>query len=190
MKADADVPRRNLRFARLALVRAEALFAAAEEKRLAAMKNKVPVYRGSGKTADVNAFVTQKVGPWIQERMRANDEAERAYAKVLAVQPFAPPAWVVASGERVGAMYDALVNELTAMPTPSEWKGEGELFGVKKSEIRATFTDALDQALQPFRERARGAYRACSEQGRRFSVSTPAVAACDAWLAKHPAPTP
>jgi tetratricopeptide (TPR) repeat protein len=187
---DADEARRNLRLARLALVRGEALFDSAEEKRAAAVVKKAPVYRGSGSASDLGKFASKELAPWMNERRAAIAEAEEAYRKVLDVKPMPPPIWVVASAERVADLHATLVQQLSLIPMPAAWNGEGELNGVKKSEIREAYRAALDGALEPMRAQATAAYRVCVERAQRFGVQSDAATRCQGWLAKQPASKP
>jgi hypothetical protein len=187
---DADEARRAVRVARLALVRGEAMFSRAEEKRRLAAAKKAPSIGALRDQTAVTKFTHDKLAPWLVERMKLMNDAESAYQGVLQVKPFPPPAWVVASSRQVAGMWEAFVDEVNKTPIPAEWQGEGEINHVKKSEIRRLFREALDGTMAPYRDRVRQGYRMCSDHAKRFSVTTADAAACDDWLAKHPAPPP
>jgi len=188
--SDGDEGRRHVREARLALAAAEALFATAEEARRAAEQRRPPVLRGARDSAGVTTFVRKDFGPWLSERRKLVEDAERAYLKILEVKPFPPPIWTIAASRADGGMWDELVTETSSVPTPREWEGEGTIGQTPKAELRSLYRDALDQSLAPLRERVRGAYRVCSEQAKRFALHNDDAAACDDWLAKHPSPKP
>jgi hypothetical protein len=168
----------------------EALFHAAEEKKLAADKEKFPAYKGNGDKKSVLAYIQTKVAFWLKERTAAIQHAEKAYAAVTQLQPAPPPRWVVASAERVGVMWGTLVAELRASPIPKEWQGSGLLPGTSldKQQLRADYYAAVDAAAAPQMGTARSAFKTCQDTAQKFGIQDDDSKACDAWLAKNPAP--
>jgi tetratricopeptide (TPR) repeat protein len=168
----------------------EALFHAAEEKRLATEKEKFPEYKGKGDKDSFTKHITTKVAAWVKARQARIEEADKAYSAVAQIQPLPPPRWVVASGARVGQMWGKFVAEFRAAPIPKDWTGTGPIAGtnITKEEIRAAYYATLDEASAPQRERARAAYKTCQELALKFGVKDDYSKACDAWLAKSAAP--
>jgi hypothetical protein len=171
----------------------EAMFYAAEEKRLAAEKEKYPVYSGKGDRESVHKHITTKVAAWVKARRALIEDADKAYTAVTQIQPVPPPRWVVASAARVGQMWSRFVAEFRAAPIPAEWKGTGPLAGttLTKEEVRASYYAALDEASAPQATVARATFKTCQDLARKFGVSDDYSKTCDAWLAKNtPAATP
>lgn len=169
----------------------EAVFFAAEQKRREADKLARPVYRGSGVREDVLKFVNTKIKDWVTAKRPAIEGVEKAYAKVVEIQPVPPPRWVIASAERVGAMWSGFVDEFRDTPVPKEWRGDGPVpgaDGLTYKELREEYRGKIDEASAPQLEVARGAYRTCSEHAAKYRITDDRSRACDAWLAAHPKP--
>lgn len=162
------------RATRALLAQGEALFYVAEQKRKAADAIKFPPYHGSGARDDVLKHINVKVTDWIKKRRPAIDEAERAYAAVLKLQPAAPPRWIAASGERVGDMWSAFVNEFrTGPPIPTEWTKKGKVPGsddLTYEEVLKEFKAKLDEASEPQRQLAVSAYKSCRDIAKKYGL--------------------
>ncbi len=185
-----DEAAQRRRVARAVAAVGEALFLEAEQERVAADRLTPPVYRGKGEQKEVFAFVKAKVGPWVGAKRLAIEAAEKAYVKVLEVRPAPPPRWVVASGERVGAMWSGFVDALRASPMPAVWQTEGTVPGndtLRYHDLRDTYVSQLEQSSEPQLDRARSAYEKCSQLAARFHVTDERSRACNAWIASHPA---
>lgn len=70
---------------------------------------------------------------------------------MLALEPFPPPRWVIASGARVGQMWGKFVAEFRAAPIPKEWKQNGPSpYGdLTWEEIRGEYYRAIDEKSEP-----------------------------------------
>ena len=194
--AGGDEPAKQARVRRALEAYGEALFKAAEEKRLAAEKPGFPAYQGKADAESIKKHVATKVRDWMVARKAALTDAEHAYMAVVDIQPQAPPRWVVASASSVGAMWGRFVADFRAAPVPREWLGSGMLPGTKvpREEVRRSFSLALDQATEPQREQARAAFRYCQNWARKYAIADEHAKTCDAWLQKDaqadPAPGP
>lgn len=168
----------------------EALFHAAEEKRLAADKERFPAYTGQGDKASVTKHINTKVVAWVKARRALMEEADRAYSAVTQIQPVPPPRWVVASAARVGVMWSKFVAEFRASPIPREWMGSGLVPGteITREELRATYYAAIDEAVAPQRATVRAAFKKCQDMSQRFGIKDEYAKTCDAWMANNPAP--
>lgn len=165
----------------------EALFFFAEEKRAAAEKIQFPEYKGSGDRDDVMKFVKGKVADWVQKKRPAIKEAEAEYIKIVELQPVPPPKWVIAAGARVGQMYGKFVAEFRAAPVPKEWKGPGMVPGtdVSYAEILTTYYNSLDEASEPIKQQAKGAYKTCLGLSVKHQYFDEYSRACEQWLSKN-----
>jgi hypothetical protein len=187
----ADDQAKRQRLGRALSAVGEALFLAAEQKRAAADRIALPVYHGSGAREEVLAFVNRKVGDWVRAKRPAIEEADKAYVKIVQLQPAPPPRWVVAAGARVGTMWASFTEEFrTGAPMPKEWKGDGPVpgaSGLTYAELRTEYVAKLHEASEPQLAQARAAFGKCSEWARKFQIVDENGKACDAWLAAHPA---
>ncbi|MEZ4301956.1 MAG: hypothetical protein R3B70_43890 [Polyangiaceae bacterium] len=178
------------RTARALNAAAEALFFEAEQRRLLAEKEKMPAYTGSGTSESVLKYVNKQIAPWLKTRRALADEAEKAYTSVLRLEPIPPPAWVMASAERVGRMWSSLMSELRGVAIPDNWKGKGTIPGtdISREDVRNEFYSSLETAISPDIERARAAFQKCQDYSKKYRVQSDASRSCDDWLAKNPAP--
>ena len=87
--AGGDDKEKGARLRRALSAAGEALFHAGEEKRLASEAEKFPVYTGSGKKDEVMKHLNVKMAPWIKARRTKIEEADKAYAAILGLQPAA-----------------------------------------------------------------------------------------------------
>jgi hypothetical protein len=165
----------------------EALFFAAEQRRKGVDAIKFPAYRGSGRREDVLAHIQTKVDAWMKKKMPAIEEAEREYRRVLDVTPVPPPRWVIASGARVGQLWGRFVAEFRAAPVPKEWlqTGPSPYGDLTWEEIRFAYLAAIDEKSEPYRKRAKEAYKACLSYSTRFQHFDESSRTCEVWLAKN-----
>ncbi len=165
----------------------EAYFFAAESVRIAAEKEGPPAPPRSAETNAYTKFVAEKLSPWVSDRRKKIDEAERAYLRVVQLEPVAPPRWVVASGERVGHMWAAYAKAIRDLPMPKEWMKEGTLpnSDITYAELRAEYRKKLDEVVAPFDQRARSAYAICVNLSKKFRFEDDRSKACEAWLEKN-----
>jgi hypothetical protein len=184
-----DTHRRRVAQALMAV--GEAAFFAAEQKRKESDKVARPVYRGSGTREEVLSFINTKFKDWVTAKRPALEEAEKGYKKVVDIQPTPPPRWVVASAERVGAMWSGFVDEFRSAPMPKEWLADGLVPGTKDltfKELRAEYQSRISEASEPLLERARAAYRSCVDLATKYRIADERSRACEAWLAAHRGP--
>ena len=169
----------------------EALFFAAEEKRLLADQEKFPVYKGSGKKEEVLRHVNTKVAAWVKARRARIEQADKAYVAILGLEPVPPPRWVISAGSRVGGMWAKFTTEFQAAPMPAEWKQTGLVpggGGMTWEDIRREYHAALAAALASTVQTARAAYRQCSAMSIKYAYKDALSQECDDWLARNPDP--
>ncbi len=183
---DDDEQARDRALAAVLTADGEAAFFFAEEKRLALEIVGAPTFAGAGKADELRDFVQVKLGAWAAQRRAAVDEVEKAYLEVLAIQPMAPPKWVVAAAARVAQMRGKLAAEIRATPAPKGWKAQGTSpWGKDWAEVRAGWMEALDQACAPDEARAMAAHQRCVALSAKLQVGADEARVCAAWLSRH-----
>lgn len=191
---DGDEAVKLKRLGRALNAMGEALFYAAEEKRLLADKEKMPEYKGAGKKEDVIKHINTKVIPWIKARRTRVEEAEKAYLAIVSLQPLPPPRWVISAASRVGDMWGSFATQFRQTPVPAEWKKTGPVPGVPGltyEELRSTYYAKIDEASEPMMTRARGAFKTCQDMSKKYSYTDAFTKRCDDWMNKNaPAQTP
>jgi tetratricopeptide (TPR) repeat protein len=165
----------------------EAYFFFAEVKRRDVDKIKFPTYKGKGERDEVIKHVKTKVKEWIDKKRPAIEEAEKEYLKVVKLEPVPPPKWVIASGSRVGKMWGDFVVEFRSAPIPIEWKGNGNVPGTDLSyaELRGTYYQSLDEASEPQKQQAKGAFKTCLEYSVKYQYFDEFSRSCEVWLSKN-----
>jgi hypothetical protein len=166
----------------------EALFFFAEQQRKEVDKIKFPEYKGAGTREDVLKHVNTKVKDWIGKKMPAIQAAEKEYKKIVDMQPIPPPRWVIAAGSRVGQMWGKFVAEFRAAPIPKEWKGHGPVPGagdLTYDELRGEYFAKLDEASEPQKLTAKGAYKTCLDYSVKFQFFDEYSRACEVWLSHN-----
>lgn len=166
----------------------EAYFFFAEQKRKEVEKIKFPEYKGAGTKEDVTKHVKTKVLDWMKKKRTAIEETEKEYLKVVNLQPLPPPRWVIASGSRVGQMWSKFVAEFRAAPIPKEWKQSGPVPGIPDltwEDIRFTYYNSLDEASEPQKLQAKGAYKTCLDYSVKYQYFDEYSRACEVWLSKN-----
>ncbi len=165
----------------------EAYFHFAEQKRKEVEKIRFPEYKGAGTRDDVLKHVKTKVGDWVKKKRAAIEETEKEYLKVVNLEPEPPPRWVIASGSRVGQMWSKFVAEFRAAPIPKEWKGSGPIPGLDLTweELRGTYYQSLDEASEPQKQQAKGAFKTCLNYSVKYQYFDEYSRACEVWLSKN-----
>ena len=173
---DATLRDRRLRKAVEAM--GEALFFAAEQRRVAEVETlKFPEYKGAGDKVSVKAHVDTKVKDWYVKKMAAIEKVEAEYAKILGLLPLAPPRWVIAAGYRAGLLWGDFVDDFRRAPIPKAWRG---------TEVEQVYTTAIDLASQPYKDNhAKPALVKCLELSVRVQFFDDYSRACEVWLAKN-----
>ncbi|MFO0756769.1 MAG: hypothetical protein U0359_09770 [Byssovorax sp.] len=170
----------------------EAMFFFAEEKRRAAEAIHLPVYAGTGRAGDIKGYMEDVLQKWIIERRRAIEEAEKAYVEIYALQPAAPPWWVVRAFAQVAKMHGDLAAELAAAPTPRGWKTQGPSpWGAPWEAILARWKGGLDTVGAPLWQRAKAAHKSCVTTAVKFDYGDEESRGCADWLSRvYPAEFP
>lgn len=174
--AEGDDPRR---LGRALIALGEARFFFAEPKRLEAEAIRMPAYHGPGDQKGVAIFVGTEVARWMSAKRPAIEAAEKAYLEILQIQPAPPPEWVIAAASRVGDLWADFVRDFRATPIPREWAGS------EHAALRAAYYQAIDDAAEAPKQRARAAYRKCLEYSVKFQVRSAYVESCELWLSRH-----
>src|SRR5690606_13776860 len=155
----------------------EALYYFAEEKKAAVDKVTFPAYKGPGDKDSVLKHINTKVKDWIQKKKPLVDAATAEYKKIVDLQPLPPPKWVIAGGAQVGSMWSTFVEEFRAAPIPDKMK--------KDYEIRTAYYGALDDASEPLKLIAKGAYKTCLEYSVTYQYFDQFSRSCEEWLAEE-----
>ena len=110
---------------------------------------------------------------WLADKRKAIDEAEKVYLEVLAIQPMAPPRWVVAATARVAEMRGGISDELRSLPAPRGWKSKGPSpWGRRWEEVWADWKALREQAGAPSLAHAKEAYRRCASESVKYQWVT------------------
>jgi hypothetical protein len=173
-----DDAQRDHRVTRTVTAVGEALFFAAEERRVAQVEPlKFPEYRGPGDEASVRAHVETRVKDWYTRKMAAIQRVESEYGKVLEIKPTPPPRWVIAAGSRAGLMWGDFVDDFRRAPIPRSWKG---------TSLEHIYLGVLDAKSEPFKaQRAKPALKKCLSLATTYQFFDEHSRACEVWLAKN-----
>jgi tetratricopeptide (TPR) repeat protein len=155
----------------------EAMFFFAEEKRAKVDKIVFPEYKGPGTLEEVKKHIQTKVKDWIGKKKPAIDEATVEYKKIVDLQPVPPPQWVIAAGSRVGSMWGQFVKEFRAAPIPDKIR--------KDVELRQAYYASLDEASEPQKLTARGAFKTCLDYSVTYQYFDEFSRSCEEWLAQN-----
>jgi tetratricopeptide (TPR) repeat protein len=174
MKDDPDGGARKLGRALTAVGEAYFFFAEREKKKVDAIE--FPKYTGPADKASVLKHIQTKVKGWLLKKRPAIEAAEKEYLKVVKLEPEPPPRWVIAAGSRVGGMWGEFVREFRAAPIPAAIK--------RDDELRTTYYNALDEASEPQKVRAKAAYETCLKYSVTYQYFDDFSRACEVWLSK------
>jgi tetratricopeptide (TPR) repeat protein len=155
----------------------EALFFFAEEKKNKVDAVKFPEYKGKGSKEEVLKHINVKVKDWIGKKRPLIESATAEYKKIVDLQPVPPPRWVIAAGSRVGQMWGGFVKEFRAAPIPDTIK--------KDYELRTAYYGALDDASEPQKQTARGAFETCLGYSVKYQYFDDFSRRCEEWLAEN-----
>ncbi len=155
----------------------EALFFFAEEKKNKVDAVKFPEYKGKGDKELVLKHINTKVKDWIGKKRPLIETASLEYKKIVDLQPVPPPRWVIAAGSRVGEMWGMFVKEFRAAPIPDSIK--------KDYELRTAYYGALDDASEPQKQTARGAFETCLGYSVKYQYFDIYSRRCEEWLAEN-----
>jgi hypothetical protein len=117
------------------------------------------------------------VKAWIEKKRPLIDAATAEYKKIVDLQPTPPPSWVIAAGARVGEMWATFVKEFRAAPIPDSIK--------KDYELRTAYYGALDDASEPQKQMAKGAYSTCLNYSVQYQYFDSYSRSCEEWLAQN-----
>lgn len=155
----------------------EATFFFAEQKRAKVDKVVFPEYKGKGELEEVKKHIQTKVKEWITKKRPLIEEATAEYKKIVNLQPVPPPQWVIAGGSRVGGMWGQFVKEFRAAPIPEKIK--------KDTELRQAYYASLDEASEPQKLTAKGAFKVCLDYSVTYQYFDEYTRACEEWLAQN-----
>lgn len=155
----------------------EALFYQAEQTKTKVDDYEFPKYKGKKDKDGISKHIGTKVKDWYTKKKVMIAEAAEEYKKVLDLQPVPPPRWVIASGAQVGAMWGKFVSDFRSAPIPKEWE--------KDYEIRTAYYGSLDDASEPFKEQAKGAFVLCMAYTAKYQYFDQYSRSCEEWLAEN-----
>ncbi len=172
-----DAGSKQRRLGRALTAVGEAVFYFAEKKRAKVDAVKFPEYKGAGSKEEVVKHINTKVKDWIGKKKPLIEEASVEYKKIVDLQPVPPPIWVIAAGSRVGQMWGTFVKEFRAAPIPD--------FIKKDFELRTAYFGALDDASEPQKQIAKGAYKTCLDYSVKYQYYDAFSRSCEEWLAQN-----
>lgn len=175
LKEDQGAKDRRLGRALEAVGEAQFFFAEKEREKLDRLT--FPAYTGPGDKEAVMKHINTKVKDWYEKKGKAITAAEKEYKKIIDLQPVPPPRWVIAAGSRVGEMWGTFVKEFRSAPIPKEWK--------KDDMIRNAYYNSLDEASEPWKQRAKGASVTCLGYSVKYQYFDEYSRACEVWLAEN-----
>jgi hypothetical protein len=155
----------------------EATFFFAELKKAKVDKVEFPAFKGPGNKEAVLKHIQTKVKEWIMKKRPLIDDASAEYKKIVDLQPVPPPRWVIAAGSRVGEMWGKFVKEFRAAPIPD--------FIKKDYELRTSYYGALDDASEPQKQQAKGAFEVCLGYSVKYQYFDQFSRSCEEWLASN-----
>jgi len=156
----------------------EALFYFAQEEKVAKVDAlKFPEYKGQKDKEGITKHIATKVTDWFTKKKTAVMTVSGEYKKVIDLMPEPPPRWVIAAGSEVGNMWGTFVKEFRSAPIPKEWE--------KDYEIRTAYYGSLDDASEPFKQQAKGAYQVCLGYSVKYQYFDQYSRACEEWLASN-----
>ena len=177
MNSEDDANAKQRRLGRALEAVGEATFFFAELKKEKVDKVDFPAYKGPGNKEAVLKHIQTKVKEWIQKKRPLIDDASLEYKKIVDLQPVPPPRWVIAAGSRVGEMWGTFVKEFRAAPIPD---------GIKKDyELRTAYFGALDDASEPQKLQAKGAFEVCLGYSVKYQYFDQFSRTCEEWLATN-----
>lgn len=153
----------------------EALFYFAEDKKSKVDAVKFPEYKGKNDKESVLKHINVKVKEWIGKKRPLIEAASGEYKKIIDLQPVPPPRWVIAAGSQVGSMWGLFVKEFRAAPIPDFMK--------KDYELRTAYYGALDDASEPQKQTAKGAFETCLGYSVKYQYFDDFSRKCEVWLA-------
>jgi len=154
----------------------EALFYFAEDKKSKVDAVKFPEYKGKNDKESVLKHINVKVKEWIGKKRPLIETASAEYKKIVDLQPVPPPRWVIAAGSQVGSMWGQFVKEFRAAPIPDFMK--------KDYELRTAYYGALDDASEPQKQTAKGAFETCLGYSVKYQYFDDYSRKCEVWLAE------
>mgnify|MGYP001231083300 CR=1 FL=1 len=132
--------------------------------------------KGKKDKEGISKHIATKVKDWYTKKSKVIKEVEQEYRKIVDLQPEPPPRWVIAAGSRAGEMWGTFVKDFRSAPIPKEWE--------KDYEIRTAYYGALDEASEPFKVAARGAYEVCLNYSVKYQYFDDYSRACEVWLSQ------
>lgn len=136
--------------------------------------------RRKAESESVRKHIQGPVRLWVERKQRAIEDAEKAYAKVVDLQPVPPPLWVVASASRVGQMWADFSDDFADAPVPA-WMSSDP-------DVLTMYQRLLGEATEPQRARAQAAFETCQHLAERYRIDNTYVQQCKSWLDSHPSP--
>jgi hypothetical protein len=173
---DEDEAGKIRRLGRALTAVGEAYFYFAEEKREDVEKIKFPDYKGPGNKEAVLKHIKGPVIDWMKKKRPAIEAAQAEYIKIVQLQPVPPPRWVIAAGSQVGGLWGNFVREFRAAPIPNEIK--------KDTELRNAYYGGLDEASEPDKLKAKGAFETCLGYSVKYQFFDEYSRKCELWLSK------
>lgn len=155
----------------------EALFYGAEQSKKKVDEYEFPKYKGQRDKDGITKHISTKVKDWYTKKRTMIEQASVEYKKIIDLQPVPPPRWVIAAGSQVGAMWGKFVADFRSAPIPKEWE--------RDFEIKTAYYGALDDASEPFKQQAKGAFVICIGYSAKYQYFDGYSRKCEEWLAEN-----
>jgi len=155
----------------------EGLFYFAEKAKTKVDAYSFPKYNGVKDKEGINKHIATKVKDWYTKKKDLIAETTKEYKKIIDLMPVPPPRWVIAAGSQVGKMWGTFVSDFRSAPIPKEWESD--------FEIRTAYYGALDDASEPFKVQAKGAYSVCLGYSVQYQYFDQYSRDCEEWLANN-----
>jgi hypothetical protein len=139
-----------------------------------------PRYRGRAEKEGVTRFISGPVKEWLEKKRALVEQAMKGYQEIVNLQPAPPPRWMVAAACEAGKLWLGLYDPMvTSMPVPRSFS--------RDPELQKSFRAALEEAAEPVRQQARGAFETCRDYAAKYSIDDQYSRFCGGWLDKNPA---
>jgi hypothetical protein len=156
---------------------ASALFARAENKRLAAEALAPPRFAGPATTTGFSQFVSTRVAEWAGKKQPMVQDAVAAYQQIASTKPAASRRWLTIAAARTGQLFASYIGQFRAIPVPPAVASD--------PQARQAYDKAVQASIEPVIEAARSAFAACLDRAKRFHVESDDTRACQAWIDKN-----
>ncbi len=173
---EADESQRLRRLGKSLDAVGEALFAAAEDERLAHVETVKPgVYAGPNDGAAILRYVKRTVPGWAQKRRTAIQRAEALYRRITELSPVPPPRWTVDATARVAGMWASFSSDyFLVVPKRMSHPPNADVSSIELLDLAGAGAVRADHA--------KPAYQQCVMLSVRYQYADELTKGCERWL--------